>query len=123
MKPRKDKPSARWGGGGFNAFPHRVLDSAKFATLSPQATKLLDNLLSQYRGNNGDLSAVMSLMEVRGWKSNAGLAKALKELFDAGFIILTRQGGRNSPNLYALSFYAIDDWFWTNKVSASLIPI
>ena len=110
MKPRKEKPSAKWGGGGFNAFPHRVLASEKFATLSPQATKLLIDLLSQYRGsNNGDLSAAMSLMEVRGWKSKAGLANALKELLDTGFMILTRQGGRNSPNLYALSFYAIDD--------------
>lgn len=110
MKPRKDKPSARWGGGGFNAVPHRVLVSEKFATLSPQATKLLIDLLSQYRGNNnGDLCAAMSLMEPRGWKSKAGHSKALKELIDTGFVILTRQGGRNTPSLYAITFYAIDD--------------
>ena len=110
MKPRKDKPSARWGGGGFNAFPHRVLASAKFATLSPQATKLLIDLLSQYRGNNnGDLCAAMTLMALRGWKSKSGLDSAIKELIRTGFLVLSRQGGRHKPSLYALTFYAIDE--------------
>lgn len=110
MKPRKEKSKARWGGGTFNAFPHRVLASAKLAELSPQATKLLIDLFSQYRGNNnGDLCAAMTLMKPRGWNSKSSLDNALKELLDTGFVILTRQGGRNKPNLYAITFYAIDD--------------
>lgn len=107
---KKRNPSQKWGGGGFNAIPHRVLESSKFANLSPQATKLLVDLVSQYRGfNNGDLCAAMTLMQVRGWKSNAGLATAIKELRDTRFLVLTRQGGKHKPNLYALSFYAIND--------------
>lgn len=110
MKPRKDKPSARWGGGGFNAFPHRVLASEKFAMLSPQATKLLLDLLSQYRGNNnGDLCAAMTLMALRGWKSKSGLESAIKELLRTGFLVLSQQGGRHKPSLYALTFYTIDE--------------
>lgn len=110
MKPRKEKPKAKWGGGSFNAFPHRVLVSEKFATLSPQATKLLMDLFSQYRGsNNGDLCAAFSLMEKRGWKSKSGLAAAIKELIKTGFLVLSCQGGRHKPSLYALTFYAIDE--------------
>ncbi len=110
MKSRKEKPNAKWGGGGFNAFPHRVLASEKFATLSPQATKLLIDLLSQYRGsNNGDLCAAMTLMALRGWKSKAGLDSAIKELINKGFLVRSRQGGRHKSSLYALTFYAINE--------------
>ena len=39
--------------------------------LSPRATKLLIDLLAQYRGyNNGDLCAPLSLMRERGWNSS-----------------------------------------------------
>lgn len=109
-KHSKRNPSAKWGGGGFTAIPHRVLDSPKFAALSPCATKLLIDLVAQYRGhNNGDLCAATALLKPRGWNSKSSLTKAIKELVDTGFLILTRRGGRHKPNLYALSFYAIDD--------------
>ncbi|WP_303900773.1 hypothetical protein [Thiohalomonas denitrificans] len=72
--------------------------------------KLLVDLGAQYRGtNNGDLTAAFSIMERRGWKSKSSLQNALVELLETGWIIKTRQGGRNFPSLYALTFLPIDE--------------
>jgi len=37
------------------------------------------------------------------------MRRALKELEDAEFLIVSRQGGKNQCTLYALTFLAIDD--------------
>lgn len=103
------------GSGGFFALPHRVLKSSKFGNLSANATKLLMDLAEQYQGNNnGDLCAALTLMKARGWKSNSGLTAARKELVSTRFIVSTRMGGRNRPELFALSFFAIDEC-WDRK--------
>jgi len=95
--------------GGYVPLPHLVLRSPQFAELSPRATKLLCDLLAQYRGdNNGDLCAAPSLMKARTWKSKAGIAGALAELEEQRFIVRTRQGGRHKATLYAVTFYEID---------------
>ncbi|MFZ1342933.1 hypothetical protein [Thiothrix eikelboomii] len=107
---RGKKHSPKWGGGQFVALPHTVLKSDKFASLSPVAVKLMLDLLSQYDGkNNGDLCAAYSVMQKRGWSSKSNLAKALKELMDNQFIVLSEQGGRHKPTLYAITFYAVDE--------------
>lgn len=103
------------GSGGFAALPHRVLRSNQFSSLSPRATKLLMDLLSQYNGNNnGDLCAAMTLMKERGWRSNHALFKSRSELLETGFIVSSRTGGRNRPELFALTFYAVDEC-WNEK--------
>jgi hypothetical protein len=72
--------------------------------------KLLIDVAAQYRGtNNGDLSASFTLMKKRGWTSKDQLQKALTELLDRGFLILTRQGGRTMPSLFALTWESIDE--------------
>ena len=87
-----------------------VLNHPNYVKLSARAVKLLVDLSSQYNGrNNGDLSACMALMKKRGWNSNANLSLALKELIYYGFVLQSRQGGRNRPSLHAVSFYAIDE--------------
>jgi hypothetical protein len=89
--------------------PHAVLRSNEFATLSPRATKLLLDLLAQYRGeNNGDLAPAMTLMRERGWRSASLLGRAVRELDEKNFVVCTRRGGRHKASLYAVSFYAID---------------
>ena len=94
----------------FVMFPLDVLNHETFRTLSPRATKLLIDIAAQYRGsNNGDLCAPMSLMKKRGWNSCDQLAKAKKELIKQDVIQLTRQGGRNKCNLYALTWFPIDE--------------
>ena len=96
--------------GSFLGLPHHVLDHDNFRTLSPKATKLLIDIAAQYRGsNNGDLCATFSLMKKRGWNSNDQLDKAKKELIKRDVIQLTRQGGRNKCNLYALTWFPIDE--------------
>lgn len=87
-----------------------MLRSESFAVLSPHATKLLFDLLAQYNlRNNGDLSmSFEKAMRPRGWKSKDTLNKARLELLEAGFIVLTRQGGLHQCSLYAVTFYAVD---------------
>ena len=77
----------------FVRIPHHVINHEHFRSLSPRATKLLIDLLAQYRGyNNGDLCAPLSLMRERGWNSSDQLQKAKNELIEKDVIIVTRQG-------------------------------
>mgnify|MGYP004379708931 CR=1 FL=1 len=94
----------------FVMFPYHVLDHAVFKTLSTRATKLVMDLAAQYRGhNNGDLCAPLSLMRKRGWNSSDQLHKAKKELIEKDVILVARQGGCNKANLYALTWFPIDE--------------
>lgn len=90
--------------------PHAVLDSPNYLAVSWPARSLLVDLARQFNGyNNGDLTAAWKLMAKRGWRSKDTLYKALRELLDSGLIELTRQGGRNACNLYAVTWDAIDE--------------
>ena len=96
--------------GAFLRLPHHVLQHETFKTLSPRATKFLIDIAAQYRGNNnGDLSATLSLMRDRGWNSSDQLDKAKKELVGKDVIRVARQGGLNKCNLYALTWFPIDE--------------
>ena len=96
--------------GSFLRLPHHVLQHETFKTLSTRATKLLIDIAAQYRGsNNGDLSATLSLMRDRGWNSSDQLNKAKKELVEKDVIQVARQGGLNKCNLYALTWFPIDE--------------
>ena len=99
-----------WGGGRFVAVPHEVLKSQSYISLSVYAQKLLIDLLAQHNGynNNGDLCATWSLMKKRGWKSPSTLNNAKRELEEKQFIVVARQGGRNKPTLYAITFFRVD---------------
>lgn len=88
---------------------HIVLTHESFLNLSPVAHKTLNYLAGQCNGyNNGDLDICETNARRRGLRmSAASLRRGAKELLEAGFIELTRQGGRNRNNLYALSWYDI----------------
>lgn len=75
-----------------------------------RARALLCDLLGFYnRKNNGDISIPISKMKEWGWTKDT-LRKAINDLIEAQFLIVTRQGGyHNKPNLYAFTFYAIND--------------
>lgn len=91
--------------------------------LSPHALRVFMILVSKLRGkktkkngathintNNGDLSITHKEMGDQG----IGLSKrtffqSINELVDKGFIVITRQGGRNRCNLYAVTFQVIGD--------------
>lgn len=88
---------------------NRMIDSPNYAKLSGRAVKLLVDATRQYKGvNNGDLCLTRSVMRRWGWTSNDQLQKAILELEHYGFLVKSRQGGRNLASLYALTFHPID---------------
>ena len=92
QKPWK-KGSAKRDGGGFVPMPFSVLNSTAYLSAGAHARMLLMDLAAQYRGdNNGDLCAAWSFMRPRGWRSEATLHKAKRELLDLGLIVETRKG-------------------------------
>ena len=107
---------ARWrekgrsSGPSFIQIPHFVLESPQWAAMDPLAMKLLFELARQFRGNNnGDLSATLSVLKDRGWRSADTLTSRLKILQDAGWVVQTRQGGRHiGCNLYAVTWWRVD---------------
>lgn len=111
-------PKGRRISGRFFALPNVILNSAAFCNLSFPAARLLLDLGEQFNpnhrarncGNNGDLCCAFSVMQRRGWRSKATLAKARDELLASGLIEQTRQGGLNvGPSLYALTWHPIDE--------------
>ena len=102
--------------GRRNSAPHIqilkfVLNSDEFGFLSGNAVKLLLELHRQYNGyNNGDLCATWSQLRKRGWKSKGTLARSLKELIAAEFVVLSRISyQKRAPNLYAITYLSVDE--------------
>ena len=106
-KGAKDKSD----GGAFLRVPMSVVNARSYIEASPYARMLLFDLFSQFRGNNnGDLCAAWKFMRPRGWRSEATLNKAKKELLALGLIVETRKGARpNKASLYAVTWCALDD--------------
>lgn len=97
--------------GPYNPLTLEFLRSRACAELSPHATKLLLDILSQMGPNgfrNGDITLAPKVMAERGWSSRATLGAACAELQDAGLIVQTRQGGRLDCSLWALTLYAMN---------------
>lgn len=97
-------------GGAFITLPLSVLNSRAYIEAGPHARMLLIDLFMQYRGdNNGDLCAAWKFMKPRGWRSEATLNKAKRELIELGLIVETRKGARpNKASLYAVTWCALD---------------
>lgn len=93
------------------ALPSEMLESENYGNLSAHAAKLLVDIAMQFKGtNNGDLSCPWTRMRRRGFKSKSTLWAAIAELTDAGFIVLTRQGGKHHIcALYAITWKPIDE--------------
>jgi hypothetical protein len=104
------KSTGRQEGYSFVKFQHRMLRHPSFGSLSGRACKTLLFLASQYNGsNNGDLTIAWTIARARGIKSNGNLRIAVQQLIDAGFVVQTRQGGRNKCSLFALAWFPIDE--------------
>ncbi|WP_049639222.1 hypothetical protein [Methylophilus sp. TWE2] len=98
--------------GRFTALPHSVIMSMEYRALNHAACRLLIDIAAQYRGdNNGALVACSKYLKPLGWRSNDTITKALKELVQGGFLIMTRQGMRpplSRPSWYALGWLGLD---------------
>src|SRR3569623_800529 len=98
MRRNKFRNKERQESGSFVIVPHAVLEHPNYTKLRARAVKLLMDIYAQYRGkNNGDLCAAFTLMTLRGWTSKDQSQKAKEELLDVGWLLVTRQGGRNMP--------------------------
>lgn len=124
MARSREKAMGRRSGKPFLRLPKEILNSDKYASLSPKAVKLLLDLGSQYNGhNNGDLCASFSIMQARGWRSKNTLYSAIHELEKTGFIVRTKQGGMNyGPNLFALSWEPIHECKGKLDIEPTTVP-
>lgn len=108
------KAKGRREGGSFAALPHSIFRStaerpAPAAALSKTALALLVDLAQQLNGsNNGNIAAAPATLTPYGWRSRGTVDDALVELVALGFIVQTRQGGRNRCSLYAVTWRGID---------------
>lgn len=109
--------------GGFVALPHYILASPEWAALPGREMKLLLEIARQYTGkNNGDLAITRSVLAARGWTSQDQVQKARDELVARGWIMVTRQGGRHIPSLYAITWLAIDRCGGKLDVASDTVP-
>lgn len=96
--------------GTYAGIPHSVTRSPQYAALSAHAVKLLLDFTDQFNGkNNGDMEATWPTMQRKGWRSKKTLYRAIRELTQAGFVVVSRQGWTRTCTLYALTFLAIDE--------------
>ncbi|RDH84508.1 MAG: hypothetical protein DIZ80_03240 [endosymbiont of Galathealinum brachiosum] len=110
MAKNKIKAKNRKESGSFSLIPHTVTNSENYRSLSAKAVKLLIDTIARYNGsNNGDFDYSYKNMRKWGWNSNDTILKAKNELLLKGWLVLTRQGGRNKCNLYALTIWSIDE--------------
>jgi len=112
LMPSNDrvKVKGRSESGEYMTIPYAVLTTKKYRALSGRVCKLFLDAYIQYHGrNNGDIQCTWKYMKPLGWRSKGTLHSALIELIRSGFLILSRQGGRNHCALYAVSRQKIDE--------------
>jgi len=107
----------------FVMLRHDLIDHPDYLALSHPAKTLLVDVLRHYNGsNNGDFAITLSVMSKRGWTSKDTLVRATKELIEADLLMLTRQGGRHRCNLYAVTFWPIDECSGKLDVPSTTTP-
>lgn len=110
---KKRKRGSNWAdvdGGYALIIPYTLIRHENFTRLTPYGVKLVIDLCRQFSGyNNGYLCPTWTLMKANGWKSRQTLSLAILELEHYRLIQRTKQGGRNAPNLYALTWWRINE--------------
>jgi hypothetical protein len=114
MAMTRKKTQGRSGQGRFVGIPHSVMNHADWPQLSPNAIRLLMELVKQYNGhNNGDLTAAWSIMCNRGFNSKSTLTAAIRCLMSLNFVVRTREGYFCNPGkrcaLYAVTWQPINE--------------
>jgi len=122
---RKPKSSIQLS--SFAGVPRIVMEHEDFIKLSTKSQSLLLWLCYQYRGgNNGDLTTAFSVLKKWGWKREATISSAVKELLAARLIVRTREGRFSNPGarcaLYALTWQPINECGGKLDASATQTP-
>jgi hypothetical protein len=69
---------------------------------------MLIDVADRFNGNNnGTISWTFDIAQERGWRNKKAFVTALAELQHYGFLIMTRQGGRNRCSYFSLSWMNI----------------
>lgn len=124
MGRSRAKTKGRINIGFFARMPHQATDSKNYRSLSYKAKALLMDTNARYRGNNnGDFDFTLKTMNKWGWNSNDTISKAKNELMEKGWLVLTRQGGRNQCNLYALTLWSVDECKGKLDIDATTTPL
>lgn len=98
------------GDGEWLALPLRFLRSRACAELSPHGLKLLVDLMSMLKpaaGMNGDIWPSADALKVRGWSSDATIQAAMRELREAGLVVITRRRSGRRCELIALTLWPL----------------
>jgi len=95
----------------FAALPRCYFATAEYRALSLGARALLIEFVLKFTGrNNGNLEMTAEQAKQLGVGSAQTFQKYKVELVNAGWIVVTRQGGLgNRCNLYALTYRGIDN--------------
>lgn len=114
MKQIAERKRAKYKGRGkshsFLGLPHYMVKSPEWDALRGNAVKFLIQLAAEYNGsNNGDLSLTKRTALKRGWGGGATRDRAARQCEEAGFVLMTRQGGLHECNLYAITWQPIND--------------
>ena len=127
-KSRFEKTKNRREGGAFVPMPISVLTHRNYYQLTYKAIKLLVDMCTQLHFktggpvNNGDISIAWQIMQKKAWRSKETLRQAELELLHFGFVKMTRQGGRNRCNLYAVTWWSINECNGKLDVGATATP-
>jgi len=108
-KPRGGSSNDHWPG-GYASLPRVFFETAEFRALSPPARSLLIEYCLRFKGrNNGNLEMTEEQFAIAGLGTPTTFRRYNTELINAGWIMVTRQGGLGRCNLYALTYLHIDN--------------
>ncbi len=104
----KRKSTSGWQD-GYAALPRVFYTTEEFRALSPQARSLLIEYALRFKGNNnGNLEMTEQQFATAGLGTPTTFRRYNTELINAGWIVVTRQGGLGKCSLYALTYLRID---------------
>ena len=125
----RHNPNNRSSRPNFAGVPRVVMDNPSYVNLGPSAKALIFEGSYQFNGfNNGNICFAWTLMQKRGWKSKATLAKAVAELVTENITVLSRQGHFRKPfdkcSLYAITWLRVDECPGKNlEIPATIRPL
>ncbi len=95
--------------GGYASLPRVFYETKEYRALSSQARSLLVEYALRFKGdNNGDLEMTEEQFSLAGLGTPTTFQRYKAELINAGWIVVTRQGGLGRCSLYALTYLPID---------------